>query len=341
MSFFSDFVTGAAESASGEIGRRQAEQTKIEAEQRQQDLAIERERVVSEMKAKMAEEQAAAKTKRTSEQMAAVDAAAPAVTRERQLAEMQARAPSATGDTMDIVRKTLGPAEMQKYYGVEDNVVSRLGDKLGVARKAGYGEAEAQLKTSYDETVKVLKMEQDEADRVRKDETANKRIETTAATAAEGQAAMLERMDIQGRNQLAAINARGANGGGSGDDTKAFNALTQAENALTRKIDGIKKSNKLSDIDALSPLKVAEHERKLEAMVDNDPQVKSIRSHIQRQTEALSPEVKSAPKPATPTPAPAGKTSAPMRYKPGQTQVVQSGPHKGKTATWDGKGWSL
>ena len=25
----------------------------------------------------------------------------------------------------------------------------------------------------------------------------------------------------------------------------------------------------------------------------------------------------------------------------GQTQVVQSGPHKGKTVEWDGKGWRL
>lgn len=52
-----------------------------------------------------------------------------------------------------------------------------------------------------------------------------------------------------------------------------------------------------------------------------------------------------APKPGpAPAPAPgAAPASAPTTgsYKVGETRVVQSGQHKGKTAVWDGKGWKL
>lgn len=54
-----------------------------------------------------------------------------------------------------------------------------------------------------------------------------------------------------------------------------------------------------------------------------------------------TPGAAAPPKP-TPTAAPkpaAAAASSP--YKVGQTQVIQSGPHKGKTAEWDGQGWKL
>lgn len=44
------------------------------------------------------------------------------------------------------------------------------------------------------------------------------------------------------------------------------------------------------------------------------------------------------PKAGAPAPA---KPPVAAERKIGQTQIVQSGPHKGKTAIWDGKGWKL
>lgn len=310
MGFFSDFVAGAATSASGEIGRRQAEQTKISDEQRQQELAIERERVVSKMKADMAEQAVQAKRTRTNEQMTAVEAAAPEATRARQLAEMQARAPSATADTMDIVRQRLGAGDVEKHYGVQDNVVSRLGDKLGIARQGGYAEAEDQLSAAYKETVAQLKMQNDEADRVRKDETANKRIDTTAATAAAGQAAMLERMAIQGQNQLAAINARGSGSGGSGgsaSESRVLSAMNQIEGQILKKEKAIRDANEISLADASNPAKAEAHRKKVDSLIANDEGIKKQRAHLSQLEKRVFTDLVPEEKPSDSAPAPASK----------------------------------
>jgi hypothetical protein len=39
--------------------------------------------------------------------------------------------------------------------------------------------------------------------------------------------------------------------------------------------------------------------------------------------------------------APAAPAAAAAKYKAGETRVVAAGPNKGKTVTWDGKGWKL
>lgn len=300
MSFFSDFVAGAATSASGEITRRQAEQAKIDDEQRQQQLAIERERAVAKMKADMAAQETQAKRTRTNEQMNVIEAAAPEVTRARQLAEMQARAPSATGDTMDIVRQRLSPAEMQKYYGVEDNVVSRMGDKLGIARKNGFFEAEDQLAAAYKETVAQVKADLEEKkfnETVRNNDLKdNRAIDREARNEA--------RDEARHKEAMASINARGARGEGSADEVKLINAYSSLTGRMTQRLAEIREANP------------AAMGAKLTAIVDSDPELMELKS-VMADVKSRLPGAKvqpGAPTPApTAAPAPAGKTSAPMR----------------------------
>jgi hypothetical protein len=100
-------------------------------------------------------------------------------------------------------------------------------------------------------------------------------------------------------------------------------------------------------VDRVANTLVKEGESKYRKM---DPE--QLRAHV-RQT--LMSADGAAPKPAAPPPAagtpklgskdaPAPKADAKPAAgarKVGESQTVQSGPHKGKTAVWDGQGWKL
>lgn len=72
------------------------------------------------------------------------------------------------------------------------------------------------------------------------------------------------------------------------------------------------------------------------------PQLDAIaekRKRIEEDFEALREKVGLPPREGAKPKAEPGKSGGDRRV--GQTQVVQSGPHKGKTVEWDGKGWRL
>lgn len=69
-----------------------------------------------------------------------------------------------------------------------------------------------------------------------------------------------------------------------------------------------------------------------------DPE--QLRSHV-RKTLISQDTAPATPPKADGKPTPKTESSTAPTRKVGDSQVVQSGPHKGKTAVWDGQGWKL
>lgn len=131
----------------------------------------------------------------------------------------------------------------------------------------------------------------------------------------------------------ATTNANRPSGGGSGggSDSKLNTALTQAENALTRSVDSATKRFREPTIsEKTSAAGMEKYQREKNAAIDNDPDVKRQRARV----EDLDRQVSGGAKTEKP------KVVGPER-KVGETRVIPSGPNKGKSAKWDGKGWLL
>lgn len=99
-----------------------------------------------------------------------------------------------------------------------------------------------------------------------------------------------------------------------------------------------------------TPEEKAEWQRQYDAAVQLRDRATSL---LKDSLDGRAPKPSPAPAPgpassATPAPSAAPSTNAGQRpapttgsFKVGERRTVQSGPHKGKTAVWDGKGWTL
>ena len=157
MSFFEDLLGGLATSGAQGLGEISARNQREDEMKLQNELAIERQKAAESIRLDLEEKQRQAKQQRLSEQRQAVEAAAPAATQARELSQAQKMAPSVDGNVMDVIKSKLTPAQMQKFYGVDQGPVATLDDKLGVARDKGLYDAEAQLSAERKQTVESIR----------------------------------------------------------------------------------------------------------------------------------------------------------------------------------------
>lgn len=161
-SFFEDLLGNAAISGGNLLQDRINQQRKQDDERRQQEMYIERQRAIDEQRMAMEERKRQELAARTGEQMLKVDQTAPAVTTARQLAEGQGRAPSLDAAALDIVKQHLSPEELKSAYGINDNVFTRIDDKLTAAYQGGMYDAAEVLSKQRDRTIETLRaMRQD------------------------------------------------------------------------------------------------------------------------------------------------------------------------------------
>jgi len=163
MSFFEDLIGSFAEAGAkglNDISARNQREAELKL---QNDLAIERAKAAEEIRLDLEERQRQAKQQRLSQQRQEVEAAAPAATQARELGQAQKMAPSVDGNVLDIIKSKLTPAQMQKFYGVDQGPVAELDDKLGVARDKGLYDAEAVLQVERKDTVAAIKAARKEA----------------------------------------------------------------------------------------------------------------------------------------------------------------------------------
>lgn len=156
MSFFEDLIGSFAEAGAKGLNDISARNQREAEMKLQNDLAIERAKAAESIRLDLEEKQRQAKMQRLSEQRQEVEAAAPAATQARELSQAKKMAPSVDGNVLDVIKSRLTPAQMQKYYGVDQSPVATLDDKLGVARDKGLYDAEAVLQNERKETVAAI-----------------------------------------------------------------------------------------------------------------------------------------------------------------------------------------
>lgn len=156
MSFLLDLIGSAADAGSKGIGEYQAQENALERQREAEKLAEERALAVDRIRSERAEADRQAKQKRMSQETQDVEAKAQVAGQERQLSAAQRMAPSIDGNVLDIIKSKLTPEQMQKFYGVKDDPLSRVDDQIGVARKEGYYDLEEQLKSAREATRKAI-----------------------------------------------------------------------------------------------------------------------------------------------------------------------------------------
>lgn len=218
MSFFADLLGNAALTGEKIVGDKIEQQQRLELEDRQNALAIERQKAIDANRVAAEEKKLQERQARTSQQLQQAEAQAPEISRARQLLEAQGRAPSVDANVLDVIKSKLSPDELKKYYGVKDDAVSRIDDQLTAARKGGMYDAEAALKASRAETVAAIREEwKQRVDETRMDND-SKRADA-AERNAETNAKRLEKI------------ASGSGGSGSGSLAKERLEVTKAREA--------------------------------------------------------------------------------------------------------------
>lgn len=149
-SFIEALLGNAAGQGESAINDWRLRDQKLADEQRAQDMAIERQRAIDQLRMDMAEQQRQAKQKRTAEGISKAEAEGEKMSRAQALAALNKDYGS------NLTEDDVLPEELDAYG---PGVVGRLGNQVTAARNAGDYDAAEQLKASYDETVKALQAE--------------------------------------------------------------------------------------------------------------------------------------------------------------------------------------
>jgi hypothetical protein len=151
-------------------------------------------------------------------------------------------------------------------------------------------------------------------------------------------------------NEAQAGKAR-TEGGGAGE-ARIQGEITRAENALGTATERASRLFREPTIaEKTNPEAARKYESAKRAAIENDPDVVRQRKRVEELNASGSTAPASKPvnnKPA----APAAKNQAPAAkagdntgnvksYKVGETRKIATGPNAGKTARWDGRGWTL
>lgn len=178
MSFLLDLIGSAAAAGSKGIGEYQEQERALERQREAEKGAMNRAVELDKIRGERAETERLAKMKRMSEQTQDVEAKATAEGEQRQLSAAQRMAPSVDANVLETIKAKLTPEQMEKFYGVKDNALSRVDDQISVARREGYYDLEEQLKSAREATRKAIAEEYARATTERKlDQTDRKQDE--------------------------------------------------------------------------------------------------------------------------------------------------------------------